>query len=64
MLCVLPQGSLLGPLLFVLYINSLPNQPQHGSPTYLFADDTKLFKHIQTVENCQHLQMDINHIVK
>ncbi len=59
----IPQGSVLGPLLFVLYINCLPNQIQHGSSVYLFADDTKLFKHIQTVEDCQHLQTDINHIV-
>jgi hypothetical protein len=41
----IPQGSVLGPILFVIYINNKPEMVE--SSTYLFADDTKIFREIR-----------------
>ena len=55
----IPQGSVLGPILFVLYINDLPDVMQCSSQTYLYADDTKIFKEINSTGDCENLQSDI-----
>ena len=38
---VFPQGSMLGPLLFMIFVNDIPSVVL--SPTFMFADDTKIF---------------------
>ena len=50
-----PQGSILGPSLFLMYVNDIPESLQFCE-TLLFADDLKLFKRITCVQDCHVLQ--------
>ncbi|CAB4036522.1 Hypothetical predicted protein, partial [Paramuricea clavata] len=55
--CGIPQSSILGPLLFLIYINDLPNSLEYAS-TRMFADDTTL---TVSGKSIQDVEVAINH---
>ena len=56
----IPHGSVLGPVLFIIYINDLPKSCYCS--TLLFADDTKVFYQVKSTADCEKLQVDLNHL--
>ena len=54
------QGSVLGPILFLVYVNDLTNSVL--SNLYMFADDTKLYRAIKAKDDCDILQQDLINI--
>ena len=58
----IPQGTVLGPVLFVIYINDLLDDV--SSDGLMFADDTKIFRQISSLEDALHLQDDLKKMEK
>ena len=54
-----PQGSILGPLLFCIFIDDMPRVIR-SSNLLLYADDTKCYKNINSIGDCFDLQADLD----
>ena len=57
-----PQGSVLGPVLFLTFINDLPDNIR--SSVRLFASDCVLYMNIKSLTDCQILQDDLNSLAQ
>ena len=53
-----PQESVLGPLLFVVYVNDLGSKGR--SRVLKFADDTKLIRSVGGLDDCMKMQRDLD----
>ncbi len=58
-----PQGSILGPSLFVLFINDISSGLNPGTNIMLYADDTKIWREMLVEEDYVILQRDIDHLL-
>jgi len=55
-----PQGSVLGPLLFLIYVNDLPDWIKYDMR--MLADDTKIWNRIGGLTDCVRLQADLDQL--
>ena len=58
-----PQGTVLGPLLFILFINDMEHCIKHSSIRF-FADDTRIQKRISCESDVVELQDDLDSVIK
>ena len=61
-MCGVPQGLVLGPILFLIYINDLEDDV--SSKVLKFADDTKVFRKVTNDTDKQSLQEDLDKMVR
>ena len=54
-----PQGSMLGPVSLTIFVNDIPSVVV-SSPTFMFADDMKIFHFVRSSDDHTTLQNDLN----
>ena len=57
-----PQDSVLGPLLFVIFINDLPSRVRNVCK--LYADDSKIMAKVRCMNECEILQNNLDSVVE
>ena len=62
MLSGIPQGSVLGPILFVVFINDLPDMIR--STAHIVANDTKVYRKSSSDNDWAKLQADLKRLVE
>ncbi len=58
-----PQGSILGPMLFNIFVNDICTNISPDTHYLQYADDLKILKKVNTLDDCVSLQQNLNAIV-
>ena len=57
-----PQGTVLGPILFLIHIRGISSSLSPGTHSSSFADDTRIWRGVRTMEDCALLQSDLQSV--
>ena len=57
-----PQGTVLGPVLFLVHIRNIASSLSQSTTATSFADDTRVQRVVRSLSDCTVLQCDLNHI--
>ena len=61
MISGVPQESVLGPILFLIDVNDIP-ETVNNNVKMLFADDTKIYRTLKNKPDCEILQVDLDNL--